>query len=406
MTLPEPGSHATQTPLQWAVRVHAVALFAVLCLAAPVCRLLQSVGVVAEVPQPKTTSEPENDWTWHALRKGRLTRRIEQDLLAESPVAFHLRGIYRETQDALGVLQTQQVFVGPGGWFFLRHTAEPDVARVRALEFERRGLFAAIHAEAEARDVAVLVAVVPDKVRVYADEAFAGGTLPADKAPLYAMLQRELADAGLASVDLAEVLAASRAAVPDLLYHEWDTHWTGIGALAAARAIAAELERRWGDRLGPRLQLELRAPGVVEMLPDLVHLTGMRTRPEVIEATKTRIHRPASLWTMRYLTKMHYYGVDVREPDGRLRSLKEFEDEAVIAVAGSSFSRSHGGTAVAFALQRPVDNAQSREGAVSVAALRRHFDRIRDGVSKVRVIVWEFPERAMLEGLGQAAWRL
>lgn len=407
MTATDRAPPPAGTPAQWAVRWHGVAVFVLLCGSVPLLHAAQHWLLGRDEPIVRTAStraRPAFDAA--ALLDGTLQQQLQVWLQEDSPVTFTLRGMLRETQAAFGLLQTDRIHVGPQGWLFQRPTLAPDPGLLQGLAAGRRALFSAARREADELGLVLVAALVPDKVRVYPEQAFRNVELPPQKQGVYALLQQELREAGIAAPDLDASLSAARRMLPDPLYHPWDTHWTPRGALVAAQAIAALLQQEWPDRLGPALPLELSGPSVIEVLPDLVAQTGIRAERVYLAATDTWIDRPGSRAALRWLSPMQYYGLVCRDPaTGQLRDLDELQATARVAVAGSSFSRTHGATALAYALQRPVDRRWSRSGAVSVVALQELFDRVRAGAVQPRVVVWEFPERAATEGLGADPWR-
>lgn len=407
---PPPGPPAAQSPARWTVRCNGLAAFGLLCLSVPVAHAVWHWLLGHDEPLQRTAATaPRPAFDLDRLLAGTLQPDLERWLQEDSPVTGLLRGTLREWQARLGVLDSDQVFVGRDDWLFQRHTLAPDRRAIDARAAGRRALFAAVRREASELGVSLLVAVVPDKVSIYPDHAVRRGPPRTTQEWLYPLVLGELADAGLTAVDLRAALRAVRAARSageGPIYHPWDSHWTPAGALAAGYAVAAALQACCADRLGPEWQVELTGPAVLEALPGLVALTGVRTERVWSERAQQHYDRPASIGAMRWLAPMEFYGVAAVPPEGGLRlPFQEFAERAPIAMAGSSFSVTHGAAALALAAKRPVDVRSVRAGAVTVENLAEVFDRIRSGASTARIVVWEFVERALVEGLGAEPWR-
>lgn len=403
----EPDPSASQTPGQWAVRWHGVVVFVGLALLSPLLHLGWHGFAGQTGPMVRTSATARRPaWSWSAAADGSFQQQLERWLQEDSPVTWWLRGNYREALWHLGLLQTDDVHVGKDGWLFARPSLVPDLAVVDGRAEGRQQLFAAIAAEARRLGVDLVVMVVPDKERIYQDFAYAEGAMPAAKAGLYPRLLQELAAAGLPTIDVAAILSQARLAAPEPLYQLRDSHWTAPGALAAAMGVAAALQQRLGDRLGPVLAPTLVGPQRIDGIEDLVGQLGMLTmyvqRPDVQDPTIV----PASLTTRALARPIDYWGVSFPHPTDpeRRQPLHELAPTAAIALAGSSFSKTHGDMALAFALQRPVDNRWPRSGADSTSTLRALFDALARGDCKARVVVWEFVERAVIENL-RGPWR-
>ena len=396
-----------QTPAQWAVRWHGVVLFVGLALLSPLLHLCWHGLAGRTEPLVRTNGTARRPvWSWAAAADGTFQKQLETWLQEDSPITWLLRGTYRELLWHLGQLQTDHVHVGKDGWLFGRPSLDVDPEVVDGRAARRQALFAAIAAEARRLGVELLVMVVPDKERVYQDLAYESGAMPARKAELYPRLLRELAAAGLSPIDLATVLAQARAAGGEPVYQMRDSHWTAPGALLAATAVAGIVQQRFGDRIGPPQAPTLVGPQVIDGVEDLVGQLGMLTmhvqRPELLDPTIV----PASLTTRALARSIEYWGVAFPDPSvpGQRLPQSDLAPHAAIALAGSSFSRTHGDTALGFALQRPIDNRWPRSGADSTPTLRALFDAIARGECKAKIVLWEFVERAAIENL-QGPWR-
>ena len=127
------------------------------------------------------------------------------------------------------------VLVGKDGWLF----SSEEFQSARDLEPSLRVNLAQVQEAREAlarRGVELVVALVPAKARVY-PEMLGRYALPESAAGRYSRLLGSLAGLGVAAPDLlGPLLEAKRQAQ---VFLRTDTHWTPLGAGAAARALAA-----------------------------------------------------------------------------------------------------------------------------------------------------------------------
>ena len=190
---------AEQPPGQWAVRWHGVALFALLTLSVPLWHLTWH-GVLGhrhpvvrtrdETPRPPLSSATFFDGTWMS--------RLERHLQSSSPIVWQLRGFYNEQRYRLGLFSSDEVHCGGDDWFYVGSTLRPDFARfderenaAARAEFLRR-----LRQRADELGLLLVVAVVPDKVRIHPEHAYPGGEMPAEKAAAYGRILAEFEAGG------------------------------------------------------------------------------------------------------------------------------------------------------------------------------------------------------------------
>ena len=128
------------------------------------------------------------------------------------------------------------VVVGTAGWLF---TAE-EVAFYEdaASETARKLRFIdQVQEEFAARGVALVVALVPDKSRVYAE--FVGRPLPSYTGNRYGAFRAQLSARGVLAPDLLTPLLNAKADAQ--IYLRTDTHWTPAGAEVVAETLAQAL---------------------------------------------------------------------------------------------------------------------------------------------------------------------
>ena len=391
----------TQTPGQWAVRWLAVASVALACAFVPLAHFVWHGALGHEHPPIRTRSQVQAPPATAAdVVSGEWMLAKERELREASPLTWWLRGHWNELRYRCGVPQSSQVHFGKDDWLFIATSVSPNNRGwERATEARRRFL-------AEGRDLVraagaeLCLVVVPDKARVYPDRCWPDdGVVPPRKAPNYARILAELESLGIPTVDLAAPLLAHRAAPapgvpPGELYFARDTHWRPPAALLAGYTVAAELERRFGDRLGPRREMAITGPESVRAVGDLTMQLGLLTAvlpDDVIGQRPVAL----SLLSDALAEQRDYYGVSMRTPEGLVGMYGDDPDAPVLLI-GTSFSEENGLDALSFALGRPV-RGQIVRGAQGMLPLRGALAELRAG-TRAKVVVWELVERGMFEG--------
>ena len=191
--------------------------------------LTMVLGTVAAFLSPATWRWPAEGSFW----QGEQTARYE--------AAFNEGLPFRDfAVDTWGVLEyllfhegRPGVVVGTDDWLFTHEevtfypNAEAETARKLAfIENVRDDL--------RARQIALVVALVPDKSRVYAE--FVGKPLPSYTRDRYESSRQALIEAGILAPDL--LSAFERGKDEEQLYLRTDTHWTPEGAALAAETLA------------------------------------------------------------------------------------------------------------------------------------------------------------------------
>jgi alginate O-acetyltransferase complex protein AlgJ len=264
-----------------------------------------------------------------------------------------------------------QVRVGCDGWLFLTEELRPwpDADAILA---ERVEALARIRDRLAAQNIALIVAVVPDKARVHGDR-LCGAPLSAQSAARYDRLLAALSAKSLAPVSLLpplQTLAARQDA-----YWRTDTHWNQDGAAAAAQAIAISAQAVNLDRPGgfttTRDAALTPGPG------DLLRLMGLDILPDGL--------RPA-------IDRQHLAHTSEPEAAG---GLLDDAGAPQVALIGSSYSVNanfHG--ALQEALGTKVTNLARAGGGFSGAA-SDYFAGVTFRESPPRLIIWEIPERVI-----------
>lgn len=313
-----------------------------------------------------------------AFRDGRMTGAMEKSLDKAMPqrgevIAFANALRWRITGGA-----NDQVRLGHDGWIFLteevqfdEHAQEQLAARVALLQQTRQAL--------AKKQVELVVAVVPDKARIYA-QAVRGGYPPYLHSRYTAALEG-LRRAGVPVVDLATPLAQVQRAKP--VYYRTDTHWNQEGAEIAAQAIAKHIQ--------PMLA------GVGD--------TRFETMPQGAEA-----ERPGDLLRLMGLESVANAWRPLPDRETPLATRQVSEDSAVglfgdatvpVVLTGTSYSQRgnfHG--ALQQALSRKVLNV-SKDGGGFLQATTGYLKDEAFTSAPPKVLVWELPERFLYRPLGE-----
>jgi alginate O-acetyltransferase complex protein AlgJ len=319
--------------------------------------------------------KPAATVSWQQVFEGEVTQRIAREL-AKVPFAEHAADLERAASWLLIGDTGSRVRQGCPGWLFLgdelkvhRQAAANGQARAQTV-IRLQGLLAA-------RGIELLLVVVPDKSRIAAGEL----CHLQRAAQLAGRVQRwrdAVAAAGVPVVDLTPVLQPLGSAA----FLRTDTHWSELGADAAARAVGRRIAEL-GVEATPRTQYtsQLLEP---EVRPgDLVRLAGLdwlpaRLQPSVEVVAATRLQEVAEVGAADALAEEDLFG------DSQLPN---------IAVIGTSFSRNS--NFIGFlerALSSRVGNFAKDGGEFSGAA-KDYFDSPAFKQTPPRLLVWEIPER-------------
>lgn len=400
----QPDEARTQTPAQWAVRWHGIAIAALLFGSVPVLHVVWHLLLGRSAPIIETRSQtPLPAVSLEALRSGEWMPSAERHLREASPIAFWLRATWNEQLYRLGLLQAPTVHVGSDGWLYLRSDVAPDVVAFRAGAEVRKAAFAAVRDQIHAAGVELLVAIVPDKSRVHPEHLGSAVAWSAAKAPVHGDLLAELRTAGIPVVDLAAALAATRAADPEHpLFFRADSHWLPRGALVAAQAVAGAIDGgAVGGRLGPRVATRLGAAVSWRGPGDLVAMLGIATAEGPPFAGR-RVVLPLSLLAHSFAEVRDYHTAEPVDPALAARFAGD-DPAAMVWLSGTSFAHHNFHHALQLALGRPVRlfQADGADGIAPMRALLRELASARP--TRPAVVVWEIVERGFVEGAWYSA---
>ena len=222
---------------------------------------------VAVVVNP---SQLEFPLTWLDFREGRSTGALEKQIDKNLPARSTLIAAANSVRYLLTRGGGDQVLVGQAGWLFLTDEVRFDRDGSAHLNI-RTQLFADAARSLDQRGVKLVIALVPDKARLYA------GYLPSGLYPTYNLSRYENALVSLQQhnvtvVDLLTPLtaAASQAEV----YYRSDTHWNQVGAQVSANAVAIAV-RKLGVKLEKTVFDTAESGDKTKRAGDLIRLMGL-----------------------------------------------------------------------------------------------------------------------------------
>ncbi|WP_159999848.1 alginate O-acetyltransferase AlgX-related protein [Roseomonas sp. 18066] len=322
--------------------------------------------------------------TWPSLLEGRTTGAVNYVLAHLLPADGMLRaagGVLR-----WGIFDSggPQLRVGCDDWLYLTEELRPWPA-AEANMATRAAAIGRIASRLAQRDIAVVVAVVPDKARRHA-EHLCGAPRSAQAIARYDAFLTALRPQPVTVVPL---LAAMQRQDP--AFWRTDTHWNQPGAAAAADAIAAAvgavtpaLPLTRGEQFATiSADTETNGPG------DLLRLMSLDQMPDWIASWA----RPKPDRQMVESTSAVGGGAAAGGGGGLLDETPAPE----VVLLGSSYSLNanfHG--RLQQALESTVVNYGQAGGAFSGAAAA-YFDSEAFRDTPPKLVIWEMPERALVQ---------
>lgn len=319
---------------------------------------------------------------WHGFITGKPMRALAEDLRS-TPFAEWLGQRQRELSWLVLHDTGPRVRQGCADWLFLLDELRPPV-QAASYVHQRLKTAISVYQALSARNLRLVIALVPDKSRIENDHLC---TLPRPSALAgrYDEWIAGLSRHGVEVIDLrgplVEVKKATHAA-----YFQTDTHWNLAGAQAAAITVAEHLKERG---FKPARPVVIRQQ-IVQERPywgDLVRLAGLDGLPASL-----RPH-PDRLLELEFELK---YAEDGQALDAQAL-FGEVPSEHVYLI-GTSFSRnSYFADFLAQALGSEVINLAKDGGGF--AASMTSFLAQQGEQAAPAWIVWEMPERSLHEAL-------
>jgi alginate O-acetyltransferase complex protein AlgJ len=267
----------------------------------------------------------------------------------------------------------QGVLVGEDGWLFSTEEFIAMDPTGRTLG-EAIDYVAAVRDQLLAKDIALVVALVPTKAGTYT-EHLGRYHVPPALARRYETARSALVSRGIDAPDLAAALREARTRGDVFL--RTDTHWTAFGASVAAAALAPGVRRELDDRHSPREEYTQQPGGSSERAGDLLGFLplgpfqkAMGVRPDLAEttATSTRAESAAELFSELQipvaLVGTSYSAAGAWNFDGHLRAALQ-ADVLKVAV----------------------------EGQGPFVPMQRYLESRAIDDPRPDVVIWEIPER-------------
>jgi len=268
---------------------------------------------------------------------------------------------------------TRGVLAGREGWLFTAEEFQSALDLDPALRVDEAAV-REVRDQLERRGLRLVVALVPAKARVYA-EKLGRYALPAPAQRRYRELQDLLAGLGIAAPDLLAPLRRARQEGDVFLRH--DTHWSPLGAGAAAEALAGAVEAALREAGSPRSAFRCAQGPPREYPGDLLNFLPLGPfagrwgpRPEMVRPRLVEAAEPAA---------------------GGL-----FDQPAIpVVLVGSSYSAGELCNlegALKAAVRADVLNV-SKQGQGPLAPMRALLAGEVPEEGGAEVVVWEIPER-------------
>lgn len=317
------------------------------------------------------------------FREGRTTGTLEKQLDQKLPVRPDLIAVANTVRYNLTGGTGEQVRLGQDGWLFLTDELRFNADGATYLNARAALLGAAGH-RLGLKGVTLVVALVPDKARVYASK-LANGRYPESNRSRYKDALQAMRSHNVVVVDLLTPLALG-AAQSDVYYRS-DTHWNQRGAQIAANAVALTVHSL-GVAFETSTFSSANTSGPVERAGDLIRLMGLDRVPAAL--------RPAGDAETPVAT--HQNSID--SPAGL------FGDAVVpVALTGTSYSwrgNFHGFLQQALAA-KVLNTAKDGGGFLQAASAYLTDESFR--ASQPKILIWEVPERFLYTKLdGEDQW--
>lgn len=324
-------------------------------------------------------SEMEYPRSWADFKEGRMTTTLENQLDQKLPWRDGLIATANGLRYALLDGAADQVRVGRGNWLFLTEELRYDAQGAEHLA-ARVELLQGVNQALKKKGTTLIVALVPDKARVYADQLRAGA-YPAYNQDRYAQALAALNERGVPTVDLLHAYETARASQE--IYYRTDTHWNQVGAALAAQRIAdtaRTLKLSWPTTAYQTTQ----STDVTPRQGDLMRLMGLAPLPAS--------WRPADDLEAEAQTQA--------QSGGASAGLGLFGDVQVpVTLLGTSFSqRGNFQGYLQQSLSAQVLN-MAKDGGGFLGAASSYFADDAFKTSPPKLVVWEVPERFLTPAL-------
>ena len=308
------------------------------------------------------------------LVEGVYTERFEDDYAAALIGRDAAVDLWGAVDYALFRTGAVRVVAGRDGWLF---TAEEYETPERSAANLEANLASAANAKArlDAAGIALLIAVVPPKTRIYPEHAEAAP--PPARAAAAARFLDGLAAADIAHVDLAPALEAAKGEAQ--VFMARDTHWSPAGARAAAERIADAARDVFPGMELPSAAYRLAETPSAAHVGDLVKFTPVGPFAAALGLGPEPVRS--------FVAEAEAGGADAAALFGA--------QEIPIALVGTSYSAQDAWSfpdALRLAFQADVLDL-AEEGGGPIAPMAALLDKLGTLEPQPRLVVWEWPAR-------------
>ena len=380
-------SKKTLSPVPTAAEVRAPRTSAAAACAAVTLTVVMALGVWQVIAAVRRGLEFPQSFS--DFREGRMTGAIEKQIDQKLPARSFLIAVANSLRYKLTRGAGEQVRLGQHGWLFLTDELRyyPDADASQAA---RIALLAKTAKLLEAKGIKLLVALVPDKARIY-PQYLEAGHLPRYTEGRYAQALAALRANGVLTSDLTAPLTENAAISSH--YYRTDTHWNNVGAQLAAQAIATTLKSA-NSAETPLLEVTSFATQpagpVAERPGDLLKLMGLSDVP--------------NFWRPRPDHEVPVATQQTSEDKGGGGLLGDTTAMPVTLVGTSYSLRGNFHGYLQQALSAKVLNT-AKDGGGFLQAATEYFKDEAFKTAKPQVVVWELPERFLSAPLtDEAGW--
>ncbi len=329
---------------------------------------------------------------WQNFLTGKTTKAIENNLDKNRPDRNNLIAFANALRYKLEGGVGNEVRLGKNSWLFLAEefTYHPDGQKHL---LARANLLSEISTRLKNHGTQLLVVLVPDKSKIYANQLLSG-TQPSYALGRYQEFGNALQQNNVAWVDVQTALKKTK----QQTYYQSDTHWNEIGANIAAQATATKV-KELGITLPEAIFVTKKISPTIQRSGDLIGLMGLGNTANWL--------RPASDNEAPVETKKQNEPNTSTNTNGlNAGGLLGTNNNIVTTLVGTSFSKR--GNFYGY-LQEALHTEildSSKDGAGFLKSAEEYF---LDGAFKSsppKLLIWEIPERFLQTPPEQspAAW--
>lgn len=269
------------------------------------------------------------------------------------------------------------VVVGRQDWLFTDEEFKP--ANNPQLLQDNWALIGAVQHELKRRNIELVLALLPAKVRLYPEQLAADRPVAAQQ-QLYARARQLMQEQQLPGPDLLAEL--ERAKASEAVFLRTDTHWTPFGAAVAAKGLADYLAERGDWARGQQRFVTSTAASqnhegdLLSFLPLTPYFSALRPPAESLQPRRTEPLEEAA------------------DSDAALFG----EATPQVALVGTSYSANPKWNFIG-ALKQELGSDllnYAENGHGPLVPMLRLLQRGPEETAELRLVIWEFPERYLM----------